>query len=101
MISQDVLKKHWDEVKDEIQKAWNGISMAEINKVDGNRDELCDLIQRRYGLTETQVYDRMDKILAKFDFEGDEEIGELGATRMPPKSAGSFDKERTEYREDT
>jgi uncharacterized protein YjbJ (UPF0337 family) len=71
MVNENVLKGRWKEIKGEIQRAWGDLSGDELDKVQGDAVRLAGLVQKKYGLTQSDAQSKINGIIANFG-SGDE-----------------------------
>ena len=49
----------WHEIRGEIKGRWGRLSHDEINKINGHRDELLNLLQKKYGYAKEKALDEL------------------------------------------
>lgn len=48
-MNQDILKGKWKQLQGRVQSTWGKLTNDEVDRIDGNAEELIGLIQERYG----------------------------------------------------
>jgi len=54
-MNSDTLKGNWTQLKGKLKEAWGDLTDDELTKVEGKRDQLVGLIQKKYGKTREEV----------------------------------------------
>lgn len=54
-MSAEQLKGNWNQFKGKLKQAWGDLTDDELKKVEGKRDELVGLLQKKYGKTKDEV----------------------------------------------
>lgn len=69
-INENVLKGSWKQVKGEMQRMWGNITDDEWDKAQGDATALSGLVQKKYGLTQTEVESKFNDIFSRFTPDG-------------------------------
>lgn len=48
-MNKDIIEGKWHEVKGKLKQQWGKITDDDVLKMKGNYEELCGVIQERYG----------------------------------------------------
>jgi uncharacterized protein YjbJ (UPF0337 family) len=59
----------WNEIKQDIKKAWTHLSENEIEKTKGDIKELQQLIQKKYGDVKEDYNEKLSHIFSRFEKE--------------------------------
>jgi uncharacterized protein YjbJ (UPF0337 family) len=54
-MNTDTMKGNWKQLKGKLKEAWGDLTDDELTKVEGKRDQLVGLIQKKYGKTKDEV----------------------------------------------
>ncbi|MDZ7705319.1 MAG: CsbD family protein [Trueperaceae bacterium] len=64
-MAQELLKGKVQEFKGQIQQQWGKLTDDDLDKMEGNRDELVGKVRQRYDLTKDEAESQVDKWLSK------------------------------------
>lgn len=68
-MNNNQLQTSWPQIKVHVKKQWEKLTDDEIEKVNGNKEQLCGFIQKHYDLkkeeAEKQVQDFLNRDLKK------------------------------------
>ncbi len=64
-MNKDIIQGNWKEVKGKLKQQWGNLTDDEIAKMNGNRQELQGLLQKKYGYQKDQVEKEIDTFLKK------------------------------------
>jgi uncharacterized protein YjbJ (UPF0337 family) len=64
MINQATLQGNWNEVKGKLRKKWGQLTNDDVQRFDGNVDQLVGLIQRKTGEARDSVERYLDELSA-------------------------------------
>jgi uncharacterized protein YjbJ (UPF0337 family) len=54
-VNQTWAKGKWNEVKGKVKEQWGDLTDDQLDKIEGQRDQLVGLIQQEYGRTRDDV----------------------------------------------
>ena len=54
-MNKDTLKGQWKQIKGKAKKKWGQLTDDELDKIEGNRDQLVGKIQERYGKSKEEA----------------------------------------------
>lgn len=54
-MNQIWAKGMWNEMKGKVKEQWGDLTHDQLDKIDGQRDQLVGLIQQQYGRTREDV----------------------------------------------
>ena len=63
MASQDVITKHWAELRGKMRAHWLALTEDDLKTVDGKSEVLLELLREKYGYTAAQAQAQLDKFL--------------------------------------
>ncbi len=66
-MNQDVLKAKWKQVRKELDYQWNELSSDELDRIEGKRDNLVFLLERRYGFARGRSEKEVDLFVNEFE----------------------------------
>jgi uncharacterized protein YjbJ (UPF0337 family) len=59
----DVLQNNWFELKDKVKQKWNKVTDDDIMMISGKREELLNVLQRRYGYDRVKAEQEINSFL--------------------------------------
>jgi len=62
-VTNTVLKNQWGKVREKIHVRWGKISEEDCDQIDGNHEQLTNLIVERYGIPSKQAEDQVQSYL--------------------------------------
>jgi len=63
---QDVLRTRWKQFRSELNYQWKHLSSDELDRVQGKRDHLVVLLERRYGYARRRAEREVDLFVNEF-----------------------------------
>ena len=70
-MNWDQIKRNWEQVSDKIKVTWGKLSERDLATIAGDRDQLVDILQQRYGyadiLAEQKVDDFAQRLNPQFE----------------------------------
>lgn len=54
-MNDDIFKGNWKQFKGKVQETWGDLTNDEIDKIDGNRNQLIGAIQKQYGIAKDEA----------------------------------------------
>ncbi len=64
-MNEDILKSQWKQMRGQVKGWWSVLSDDDLNKINGRRDRLIELLQQKYGFTKEQATRELDDHLAQ------------------------------------
>lgn len=64
-MNKDIIQGNWKEVKGKLKQQWGNLTDDEIAKMNGTRQELQGLLQKKYGYQKDKVEQEIDNFLKK------------------------------------
>ena len=72
MVNENVMKGRWKEIKGEIRRAWGNLTDDELDKAQGDAARLAGLVQKKYGLAQSDAQSKINDIIANFGKSGND-----------------------------
>jgi uncharacterized protein YjbJ (UPF0337 family) len=63
-MNTDILKGKWNQLKGSVRKQWGNLTDDDVDKIQGDSEQLLGRIQERYGRTREQAEQEVDRWLA-------------------------------------
>ena len=73
-VNENVLKGSWKQIKGEMQRLWGNISDDEWDKAQGSATALSGLVQKKYGLSQTEVESKFNEIFNRYSDEASRRV---------------------------
>ena len=54
-MNEDILKGKWKQFKGEVKEQWGRLTNDDIDRIEGNYDQLVGRIQERYGYSREEA----------------------------------------------
>jgi uncharacterized protein YjbJ (UPF0337 family) len=61
-MNKDEFKGNWNILKGRVKQAWGDLTDDDLDKIDGNKDELVGLLQRKVGKTREEAHKAVDDL---------------------------------------
>ncbi len=62
---QDPLKTHWRSMREPLVEVWNGLTDRDLDTIDGDREMLLDVLERRYHTPRDTLQWRLDELIGR------------------------------------
>lgn len=62
-MNKDIVKGHWHEIKGRLKAKWGELTDDEIDEMEGSREELDGILQKRYGYAKDRTKKEIDDFL--------------------------------------
>jgi len=66
-MQSDVLRAKWEKFRKEANHHWTELSSDDLDGIDGRRDNLICLIERRYGYARRRAEREVERVVAEFE----------------------------------
>ena len=66
-MKEDVLKGKWMEIKGGIKEKWGKLTDDDLTVVEGKKDKLLGLLQKRYGYTKDKAEREYNKFIDRYN----------------------------------
>jgi len=63
-MNEDILKSQWKQIRGHLKEWWGVLTDDDLNKINGQRDQLIGILQQKYGYTKEQATRELDDRLA-------------------------------------
>lgn len=64
MINVDVIEGKWKEFRGKIKERWGKITDSDLDRLQGNREQLAGLLQQKYGYAKEKAEKEIDQFLS-------------------------------------
>jgi uncharacterized protein YjbJ (UPF0337 family) len=64
---RDVLRKKWKHFRNEINAHWTELSSDDLDQIDGRRDNLVILLERKYGYARGRAEREVERVVTDFE----------------------------------
>lgn len=64
-MNEDILKGQWKQVRGKIKEWWGVLTDDDLDRINGQRDQLIGMLQEKYGFTKDQATRELDDHLAQ------------------------------------
>jgi uncharacterized protein YjbJ (UPF0337 family) len=61
MLNQNIFEGKWKQIRGQAKEWWGKLTDDDLDKVEGKYDKLAGLLQEKYGYTEQQVKEEIEK----------------------------------------
>ncbi|ARC89943.1 PqqD family peptide modification chaperone [Rhodovulum sp. MB263] len=65
-MNTDIFQGKWKQIKGRAREAWGALTDDDLDRTEGDREQLVGLIQERYGKAREDAEREVDEFLAKF-----------------------------------
>jgi uncharacterized protein YjbJ (UPF0337 family) len=63
-MNWDIIKGNWKQLKGRVQEKWGDLTDDDLDRAEGERDQIVGLIQERYGLAKADAEAELDRFVA-------------------------------------
>jgi len=63
----DVLRAKWKQFRNEVNYQWAQLSSDDLDGIDGERDNLVYLLERRYGYARRRAEREVERVMSEFE----------------------------------
>jgi uncharacterized protein YjbJ (UPF0337 family) len=63
----NVLRAKWKKFRNEVNYYWTQLSSDDLDRVDGRRDNLVYLLERRYGYARRRAEREVERVVTEFE----------------------------------
>lgn len=70
-MNKDIIQGNWNELKGKVKKTWGDLTDDDIAHMNGSRQELGGLIQKKYGYEKDRVEKEIDRFLKQNGYDED------------------------------
>ncbi len=74
--NENVLKGSWNQVKGDMQRLWGKITDDEWDQAKGSATSLAGLVQKKYGLTESEVEAKFNEIFDRYSHQASDRLND-------------------------
>ena len=66
-MRSDVLRAKWKQFRNELNFQWTQLSSDDLDQIDGRRDNLVYLLERRYGYARRRAEREVERVVDEFE----------------------------------
>lgn len=66
-MNEDIFKGKWKQFKGKVQSEWGDLTDDELDRVEGNREQMIGLLQEKYGWKREAAEERLERVERDFD----------------------------------
>ena len=66
-MHQDVLRAKWKHFRNEINDHWTEFNSDDLDRINGRRDNLVILLERRYGYARRRAEREVERVVTEFE----------------------------------
>ena len=66
-MQKDVLRTKWKHFRNEINRHWTELSTDDLDQINGRRDNLIFLLERRYGYVRRRAEREVERVVKEFE----------------------------------
>jgi len=66
-MRSDVLRLKWKKFRNELNYQWTELSSDDLDRIDGKRDNLVCLLERRYGYARRRAEREVERVVSEFE----------------------------------
>jgi len=60
MMNWDQIQGNWTQLKGKVKQQWGKLTDDDIARINGKQEELCGILQQRYGYAKDQAQKEID-----------------------------------------
>jgi uncharacterized protein YjbJ (UPF0337 family) len=64
-MNEDILKGQWKQLRGQVKEWWGVLTDDDLDKIDGQRDQMIGTLQEKYGFTKDQATRELDDHLSQ------------------------------------
>ncbi len=61
MLNENIFEGKWKQIRGQAKEWWGKLTDDDLDKVEGKYDKLVGLLQEKYGYTQEQVKEEIEK----------------------------------------
>ncbi len=61
MLNENIFEGKWKQIRGQAKEWWGKLTDDDLDKVEGKYDKLVGLLQEKYGYTQEQVEEELEK----------------------------------------
>lgn len=62
-MNQDIFEGKWKEMRGQVKEWWGELTDDDLDRVDGKKDQLVGLLQKKYGYSKEQAKEEFNRRL--------------------------------------
>ncbi|MSU89147.1 CsbD family protein [Rhodobacteraceae bacterium 2CG4] len=64
-MNNDQMQGNWKQLRGKVQEAWGDLTNDDLDRIEGQRDQLVGAIQKRYGKERAEAEREVDDFLSR------------------------------------
>lgn len=77
MMETKALEEKWARLREEIQERWSKLTNADLDQIQGQREQLEDALRERYGYSKQRAQEEVDDFMETVDSRLDDVRGRV------------------------
>ena len=65
-MNQDIVKGKWKQIRGRTKQWWGKLTDDDLDRINGDREELIGKLQERYGYSRERAVDEVDEHMKEF-----------------------------------
>lgn len=66
-MNRDILQGKWKEIMGDVKSWWGKLTDDDIKQIEGSKDKLIGILQKRYGYSKEQAMAEIDRRIAEHE----------------------------------
>lgn len=66
-MNEAILEGQWTQLKGKVKEFWGRLTDDELDQIEGRRDQIVGLLQKRYGYAQENAEAEYDRFLSSLD----------------------------------
>lgn len=63
MLNADMFERQWKQLRKEVRQQWLALTDADVDRIEGHVDVLVELLQEKYGYSQAQAEEEVNRFL--------------------------------------
>ena len=68
-MNKDIIQGNWKEIKGKLKQQWGDLTDDDISRMNGTRQELQGMLQKKYGYQQDRVEKEIDNFLKQHGYD--------------------------------
>lgn len=66
-MNENILVGNWKQLRGKVQENWGKLTDDDLDQIEGRRDQIVGLLQKRYGYAQDAAQEQYDKFAKSLD----------------------------------
>ena len=66
-MNEDILQGSWKQLRGKVKEQWGELTDDDLDKIDGQRDQMVGLLQKKYGYARDEAENQYDDFVSAMD----------------------------------